>query len=255
MKDRQSWRELAVDYPDIFDSLWLFPRRGTGGDKTFHGGLIPQIYRNLILRYTNEGDIVWDPMAGGGTAIDVGVALNRKVLASDIYPVREDVVRADANDVWLIGPPNSLPEILDNKDWDGLGRVAKSSVDLIILHPPYFNIIKFSEEKEDLSNCPTFPIFLHDLQQVGYQLDIFLKHKGWLALVLGDIYLDSQYIPLSSLGMNIWRSLISGYQLKALYVKDIRGNRDHTQNLWKSRHNKNGTSFFTHENIFLFRKD
>jgi hypothetical protein len=43
----------------------------------------------------------------------------------------------------------------------------------VLLHPPYFDIIKFSEDKEDLSNAENLQVFLnmfHNVLQNSFEL-------------------------------------------------------------------------------------
>jgi hypothetical protein len=35
----------------------------------YRGNFAPQVPRNVILSYSNEGDLVLDPMVGGGTTL------------------------------------------------------------------------------------------------------------------------------------------------------------------------------------------
>jgi len=186
-----------------------------------------------MLRYTQPDSLVWDPMAGSGTTLDVAKQLGRRCIASDLNPIRGDIVKGDAQNFLL-------PDLAD----------------LIILHPPYFDIIQFSEDDQDLSNCATLDLFLYMLERVGENLDRGLKAKGWLALVVGDYYRDGQLVPLGYLCAEIWRIALKNYKLKVDYIKDIQGNaQDNTTNLWYYRHNKNGTAVFKHEHIFVFRKE
>ena len=67
----RDYKEIVETYDgQIYDDLWLFPRRGEGGDPAFHGAFIPQVPQYLAIRYTSPGDVVWDPMAGSGTTGD-----------------------------------------------------------------------------------------------------------------------------------------------------------------------------------------
>jgi hypothetical protein len=58
-------------HPDEFDlectTVWAFPRRGNWAThkSDWRGNWSPEVARNLILRYSNEGDILLDPMIGG----------------------------------------------------------------------------------------------------------------------------------------------------------------------------------------------
>ena len=52
-------------------TVWSVPERGTWytHNPSFRGNFAPQIARNIILRYSQEGDTVLDPMVGGGTTL------------------------------------------------------------------------------------------------------------------------------------------------------------------------------------------
>jgi len=253
-----NWRELANKYPRIFDSLWLFPRRGEGGDSKYHGAFIPQVVEYLLHRYTKPGDWVLDPFAGSGTTIDVCKRLDRNVLATDLVPDREDILQADAKRLLISGKYIGLDDELGGQmipsiEWDSCG--GRFKFDLTILHPPYADIIQFSDHPDDLSNCPDLPTYLEEMWKVAVNIDQYVKVGGYIALVLGDIYKSSQVIPLAFLVMDQWRTLLP-YHLKAIYIKDIQGNiKDNTANLWRYRHLKYGTNTFKHEYIFVFRKE
>ncbi|HDI73248.1 MAG TPA: DNA methylase, partial [Candidatus Altiarchaeales archaeon] len=81
--------------PDKFDlettSVWSFPKRGNWathkGD--YRGNWAPEIPRNIILRYSKEGDLVLDQMVGGGTTLieckltgrnGIGVDINKDAI-------------------------------------------------------------------------------------------------------------------------------------------------------------------------------
>lgn len=61
-------------------TIWSFKERGSWathkGD--YRGNCPPQVPRNLILKYTREGDIVLDTFCGSGTTIIETKLLNRK---------------------------------------------------------------------------------------------------------------------------------------------------------------------------------
>jgi len=54
-----------------------------------------QIAMNLLYYFTEQGDLVVDPMAGGGSTIDACLVMNRKIRAYDIDPKREDIIQRD----------------------------------------------------------------------------------------------------------------------------------------------------------------
>ena len=61
-------------------TIWSFKERGNWathrGD--YRGNCPPQVPRNLIMKYTNEGDIVLDTFCGSGTTMIETKLLNRK---------------------------------------------------------------------------------------------------------------------------------------------------------------------------------
>ena len=54
-------------------TIWSFKERGD-----YRGNCPLQVPRNLILKYTNEGDIVLDTFCGSGTTMIETKLLNRK---------------------------------------------------------------------------------------------------------------------------------------------------------------------------------
>jgi DNA modification methylase len=63
--------------------VWSF--QNGGGDSSYFGRMPPAVVENLLWLYTEPGDIVVDPFAGGGTTIDVAKAMGRRVWASDAF--------------------------------------------------------------------------------------------------------------------------------------------------------------------------
>ncbi len=66
-------------------SVWSFPERGNWAthNPKYRGNFAPQIARNVIIRYSKEGDLVLDPMVGGGTSLIEAKLLNRKSIGRD----------------------------------------------------------------------------------------------------------------------------------------------------------------------------
>jgi len=76
----------------------------------------------MLKRYTEEGDLVVDPMAGSGTILDVCKEENRRCIAYDIAPTRPDIIQNDARHIPLFD----------------------SSVDMIFIDSPYGDNIKYN---------------------------------------------------------------------------------------------------------------
>jgi DNA modification methylase len=83
----------------------------THGIFRYFGKFPPPIASHLIKTYTNENDIVWDPMCGSGTTGVECLLLNRKCVLSDINPlsvllakvktkfIDENILRGTVNEI------------------------------------------------------------------------------------------------------------------------------------------------------------
>ena len=82
--DLKDWKNIEV----WTDSLWIIPQRDKTGKHNgfYHGNFIPQIPRQLILRYSKKGEVVFDPFVGSGTTAIEAEALGRHFIGIDIQP-------------------------------------------------------------------------------------------------------------------------------------------------------------------------
>ena len=63
------------------------------------------------------------------------------------------------------------------------------------MHPPYWDIVKFSENPNDLSNCDSINEFLDSFGKVIDNSLSVLEKNRYCAVVIGDKYANSQVIP------------------------------------------------------------
>jgi len=245
--DLKNWKKYLGDLTT--DSLWItslskkngifvIPKRDIFRDieskfKNFHGVFIPEIPYQFIKRFTKKGDVVWDCFGGIGTTYYVAQLLDRKCIINDINPQAEFINRADARDF--------------NPGCD---------VDLIFMHPPYFNIIKFSDLSEDGSNTKSLDDFLNWFEDVVKNVVKYHKSGKYLVLVCGNIYYKGEELTLGVWCKDIIRKY--NYQLKSHIVKDYgetKSNRVRSYNLRYYRQLKFGFNNFYGDNIFLLRRN
>ena len=76
------------DFKQELFTLFSFEHRGNWAthylNAAYRGNFAPQIPRNMILRYSKEGDAILDPMCGSGTTLIECKLLNRKGIGADI---------------------------------------------------------------------------------------------------------------------------------------------------------------------------
>jgi hypothetical protein len=250
------------DYPHILtDSLWLLEHRDSSGVHAadYWGNFVPQIPHQLMLRYTRRGEVVLDPFAGLGTTLIEGQRLGRHTLGIELQPdvaerARQRIASEDnpANVVAKIVTGDSIavdyPALLQHH---GLERAQ-----LVILHPPYFDIIPFSDDPNDLSNAPSLEVFLAKMGALVERVATVLDTGRYLALVIGDKYADGEWIPLGFHTMDVVQQ--RGFVLKSIVVKNFGDNettaKRSQKELWRYRALVGGFYIFKHEYIFLFRK-
>jgi hypothetical protein len=122
------------------------------------------------------------------------------------------------------------------------------------MHPPYFDIIKFSNDPRDLSNANSVNDFLTMMTDIVRKASAVLDKGRYFALVIGDKYSKGEWIPLGFLTMQ--EVLKCGFTLKSIIVKNFEetlGKRNQ-KDLWRYRALVGGFYIFKHEYIFLFKK-
>jgi DNA modification methylase len=258
--DVSRWRE----YEHIeTGSLWLFNGRDrqNGHQLDYHGNCVPQILTQLISRYTKPGDVVLDLFLGSGTSAIEAVNLGRLAIGVELKADMAQYVRAKleeqdkAEQVVIINGDSS------NAKWTGraihraLSGFEREQIQFLFLHPPYADIIRFSESENDLSNAVSTEQFLDMFEQVchlGYEM---LEPGRFAGLVIGDKYADGELIPLGFLCME--RMNRAGFKTKSIIVKNITGNekaKGRMSNLWRYRALVGGFYIFKHEYVFIMQK-
>ena len=256
--DLNDWKNCDI----LTDDLWLFPNRDNQGKhkNIYHGNFIPQIPYQLISRYTKSGEVVLDPFFGSGTTLFECEKLNRKFIGLDINPEMFNYVKSQMfdskKDFFAIHLIDNTDEKVKNYIQSSLNFLKEKSVSFAIFHPPYHNIVKFTDNKNDLSNCQNVDDFLNKFQQSLSHSLTFLEKNRYFAIVIGDIYQKSEVVPLSFLCMNMIKSNFKT-KLKGIIVKNIEGNRGKlgAGGIWRYRALKNDYYIFKHEYIFVFKKE
>lgn len=254
-----NWKESLINV----DSLWIIDKRDKNGKhcNIYHGNFVPQIPNQLINRYTKEKDIVVDLFMGSGTTLYECENLNRNFIGFDINDEIISFVNNQMKDCenidYIINNCDVTNKTLFSKKMkQSLKHFNKDNIDFFIAHPPYFDIIKFTDKEEDLSNIKDLDIFINKFVDAMQNVLSFLSKDKYFAIVVGDIYKKSEVIPLGFYLMNVIKTNFK-VKMKGIIVKNIEGNRGKlgTQNIWKYRALKSDYYLFKHEYIFVFKKD
>ena len=119
-------------------SVWSFKERGEWathkGD--YPGNCSPYVVKNLLIKYSNKNDIVLDQFVGSGTTMIESLLLNRKTIGIDINDKALNITKSRIKDIggkYKLIKGDATKLTLKNK-----------SIDFICTHPPYMDIIKYS---------------------------------------------------------------------------------------------------------------
>jgi hypothetical protein len=172
-------------------SVASYPDRGPWGDPKYRGNCSGWLAKDLILRFKVQS--VFDPAEGGGTIRDVvkGINLHSK---NNIFYEGRDLT----------------------KGWDILtSPMPGNQFDMVWYHPPYWDIIQYSNVPNDLSRCSTLEEFERKLDQSVQRLFEVVKPGGIMAVLIGDKRKYGIYYPL-------FRTLLMSQkigELKAIIIK------------------------------------
>jgi 16S rRNA G966 N2-methylase RsmD len=262
-----SYSDIALDrwreYDHVWtDSLWLIESRDRSGGHQldYHGNFVPQIATQTYLRYTKENDIVLDLFLGSGTSAIEAARLKRRLIGVELKPDLVESVRAKIP----IDLLNSHIHLLQGDSTTGetaarvretLSRMGADHAQLLVLHPPYHSIIRFSNAPADLSNASSLDEFLDLFETVAQHGFELLEPDRFAVLVIGDEYTKGELIPLGFYCMERMRRV--GFRTKGIVVKNISGNergKGRDNNLWRYRALAGGYYIFKHEYVIIFQK-
>lgn len=239
--------------PDDFElemtTHWSFPKRGDWAthDAKWRGNWSPYIPRNIILRYSKENDLVLDQFAGGGTTLVEAKLLNRNCIGVDVNDIA--LARCTEKTAFVFDGLASTVQI-QKGDARNLDFLENESIDLICTHPPYADIIKYSEDiKEDLSRMK-LKDFLVQMEDVAQECFRVLKKDKFCAVLMGDTRKKGCMIPLAFNVMEIFQQ--KGFTLKELIIKEQHNCK--ATGYWKTNSIKHNFLLIAHEYLFVFRK-
>lgn len=246
--------KIKILNPENFEqectTVWSFKRRGNWAthNSKYRGNWAPELVRNLILRYSKENDYVLDPMIGGGTTAIECKLLNRNLLALDINPNAIELTKNALNFDCEYNPKIKV-KINDARK---ISILKDESIDFILNHPPYADIIKYSDKKikEDLSNIHNLEEFCDEYEKAIKELYRVLKPNKYCAILIGDTRRNKMYQPLAFMVMQ--KFLKNGFTLKEDIIKHQHNCK--ATGFWISKSKEANFLLIMHEHLFVFQK-
>jgi DNA modification methylase len=236
------------DFELKMTTVWSFPQRGNWAthDAKYRGNWSPYIPRNILLRYSSENDLILDQFVGGGTTLVEAKLLNRNIIGVDINETALERCREKCD----FERNNTGGVVIKKGDACALGFIDNESIDLICTHPPYADIIQYSEDIEgDLSHLPVKE-FLDAMKLVADECYRVLKKDKFCAILMGDTRKKGHVVPMSFEVMKVFESV--GFKTKEIIIKEQHNCR--ATGYWKTNSIKYNFLLLAHEYLFVFRK-
>ncbi|MCX7973753.1 MAG: DNA methyltransferase [Candidatus Aminicenantes bacterium] len=239
-------------------SVWSFKQRGDWATHSgeYRGNYSPYIPRNIILRYSKPGDLVLDMFCGAGTTAIEAKLLGRRCIASDINEKAIELARnnLDFQINRLVFPDDSVQEYYEPElyvhDARDLSWLKDDSIDLICTHPPYANIIQYTNNKAADLSFLDIEEFIEEMKKVAAECFRVLRPGKQLALLIGDTRRKKHVIPLGFMLINVF--LDAGFNLRELVIK--RQHNCKTTGFWYEKSIKNNFLLLAHEYLPIFDK-
>lgn len=232
-------------------SVWSFPRRWNWltHNSKYRWNWSPEVVRNLILRYSKEWDFLLDPMIGWWTTAIESKILNRNLICYDINPRAIELTK---NAIDFEYEKSGKIEIFLYSATKENKNLADESVDFVLMHPPYANIIKYSEWQIewDLSNIHDLEKFCDEIEKVAKESFRVLKRWKFCAVLMWDTRRNKMYQPLAFMVMQ--RFLKIWFTLKEDIIK-IQHNCKATW-FWVKKSKEANFLLIMHEHLFIFQK-
>lgn len=161
------------------------------GDGRYRGNCDGRLLKSLIIRYRPKS--IADPMEGSGTSRDL-VAWWNKGSKHQIAYWGGDL----------------------RKGFNLLQHDIPGHHDLVWIHPPYWNIIRYGDHPDDLSSFADYRLFRDALRLCLLRCFMAVKPGGRLAILVGDVRREGRYYPIIRDIFN-WEGEIG--QLRSVIIK------------------------------------
>jgi DNA modification methylase len=235
-------------------TVWSFENRGKWASHrgNYRGNWAPEIPRNLILRYTQPGELVLDQMIGSGTTLVECKLLGRTGIGVDI---NLDALMVAWNRLDFAYTSSNFQETtqkLYHGDARSLDLIDDESIDLIATHPPYASIIPYSHKttEGDLSQVHSIDEFTEGMKEIAKESFRVLKPGRHCGVLIGDTHKHRHFVPIST--RVLFTFLDAGFILREDVIKE----QWHTQTMrgrWRQSFNHDFLLTY-HEHLFIFRK-
>ncbi len=246
----KKFKNAPENFEQECSTVWSFPRRWNWvtHNSKYRWNWSPEVVRNLILRYSKEWDYLLDPMIWGWTTAIEAKLLGRNLLCYDINP---EAIKLTESFLDFESSSKSKIKVKKHNATKKNKDLKDESIDFVLMHPPYVDIIKYSDWiKWDLSQIHDIDEFCDEIEKVAKESFRVLKKWWFCAVLMWDTRREKMYQPLAFKTMD--RFLKVGFALKEDIIK-VQHNCKATW-FWVKKSKDFNFLLIMHEHLFIFKK-
>jgi DNA modification methylase len=153
----------------------------------------PYLCELMYRWFSREGDTIVDPFAGGCVRGVVASVLGRNYNGVDLSTEQVQTNTVQFNDI-----QKKYTNIKGDSTWY-IGDSAEClhtlpKADMIFTCPPYYNLEKYTDDTDDLSNLPSYADFLYKYTIILQNTTQLLKDESFFVIVVSEVRADSHSI-------------------------------------------------------------
>ena len=189
-------------------------------------------------------------MCGCGTTLIECKLTERNGIGFDINPKMVEITKRNLKfNSKNKNEANVTAKVGDARD---LSEIKSNSIDLIATHPPYADIIKYSEGRieKDLSNIHSIDRFCAEMKKIAQESLRVLKPGKYCGILIGDTRRKKYFTPIAYRVMQDFIDV--GFRLKEDIVKHQWNCK--TTPYWTSMSKNYNFLLIMHEHLFVFEK-
>lgn len=198
---------------------------------------------------------------GSGTTLFECKNLDRKYIGIDINEeivkyVSSKMQKSDKQFFEILEFDSANSTLFMEKISNSLANLGENSAKFALFHPPYMDIVKFTDKNENLFGISDLKEFLGAFLKVVSNTLEFLEKNRYFAVVIGILYKNSEILPLGFYVIH-YIKLKFKVKLKGIIVKNIEENRGKLKSgeIWTYRALRSDYYIFKHEYILVFKKE
>lgn len=266
--DPKKWREYEEDNLQ-FTTVWDTPKRDpySWSLEGVKGNSPIEIPRQCILRFSKKGEHILDPFCGSGSTLLVSARLRRYGTAIEINPKIKKIAEKNLSQTTLVEEDNEWLKkqtiILGDSIVKLRTEFEPESIDMVFAHPPYWNLIKYSEEyipdnyeiKGDLSSLDSVEEFYEKTKEIYKGVYRVLKPGKFFCVLIGEAFgKGGEVIPLDYYLTKMGLETDFKFYSKVIKITREATSRRNQMNIMKFRSLRSNFFICMHDYVLIFRK-